>query len=161
MEDWSTGRHAVLRTIRKQNIRVLIDVKEYQTEFSEYVDTTFYSTDSLPRDKVGSRPVERNFRVSNLIWQIEMEPAEGWEPDWVAPVYAVVVVVSLLVAVASTWILVAKFRHEILLKSMLPRKVIKHLETGNKTFAENFDNVTIFFSGNAPTKFVDMVVSEY
>lgn len=54
-------------------------------------------------------------------------------------------VFSGLVSWLVTWILVAKYRHEKLLHSMLPRNVIKHLETGNRTYSHNYDCVTVFF----------------
>jgi class 3 adenylate cyclase len=59
--------------------------------------------------------------------------------------YAGFFIFSLSLASLVTWILVAKYRHEKLLRSMLPNNVINHLETGSRTYAESYDNVTIFF----------------
>ncbi|CAM9868613.1 unnamed protein product, partial [Ectocarpus fasciculatus] len=63
--------------------------------------------------------------------------------------YAVVIgffVVSLLLSALVSWILVAKYRHEKLLRSMFPGNVVEKLETGNESFAESYENVTLFFS---------------
>lgn len=144
--------HPVLDSIREQKIRVRLSVKKFNSLTSEYEGLTVYASDTLPESSVGNRPVDRHFRISNLVWTIEMEPSEGWEAVWVRYMYGVVCVVSLFISIAITGVLVASYRHEKLLRSMLPRKVIKHLEGGNKTkFAEQYESVTIFFSGNLAT----------
>ena len=143
---WATGEHTVLQNIRKQDIMLRISVADQmklQQDTSGEHETVVYTTVSAPNDK----PVTRNFLSANLEWTIEMQLAEGWKPKWVDLMYYVVFAVSVAASLVAAWLLVAKYRHERLLTSMLPPRVIEHLVSQKQSFAEHFDNVTIFFSG--------------
>lgn len=138
MSSWFSGSHVVLQNIRNQNIRARITVSESDSHEPE---TIVYETRQL------EHPVSRTFQLTNLVWRIEIEPAAGWEPKWIDCMYFVVFAVSVCVLLSTTWVLIAKYRHEQLLASMLPASVIRHLVTKNEPFAEHFEDVTIFFSG--------------
>ena len=77
-----------------------------------------------------------------------MELGGGWCGKWLVPVSVGVVGACAVIAVQHVIVLASRKRHEALLASMLPKKVIKHLAKakGPSRFAEGFDEVTIFFS---------------
>lgn len=105
-----------------------------------------FQTDEKVINEVGNRPIKRSFSISNLNIDIQISPNNGWTPDWTYPCIAFGGLVSLFISFLVMWILIAKQRHKLLLSSMLPRNVIHHLEKGNHTYSEEYENVTIFFS---------------
>ena len=105
-----------------------------------------YKTDENIVDVVGNRPIRRSFIFSNLNIDIQISANNGWTPSWTYPCVALAGLVSLFIGFLVMWILITKHRHKLLLASMLPRNVIRHLEKGNHTYSDEFNNVTIFFS---------------
>ncbi len=101
------------------------------------------SSPQLPRD-----PVTASIHKFNLVWVLEVAPEGGWEPRWRDPCLAAVVVGSCLVCCLVLWLLVTREKHTMLLRAMLPRKVIRRLQRGEQTVVEEFpEPVTILFSG--------------
>ncbi|GFR46778.1 hypothetical protein Agub_g8407 [Astrephomene gubernaculifera] len=93
------------------------------------------------------RPVSVDIRAYNLHWVLELEPEKGWWPTWVVPCTATVVLASAAVAALVLWLLASREQHRALLCSMLPRRVVKQLQSGACNVVESFqDPVTILFS---------------
>ncbi|KAG2424441.1 hypothetical protein HXX76_014494 [Chlamydomonas incerta] len=91
-------------------------------------------------------PVHMRLAVEGAVMDLYIEPAAGgWVPDWRDPLFAVVTVVSLFVALLLFVILISRRFHLRLLHAMLPKKVISTLRRGD-IFAESFETVTILFS---------------
>ncbi|KAG2490146.1 hypothetical protein HYH03_011450 [Edaphochlamys debaryana] len=93
-----------------------------------------------------SEPVIKSIEAFNLVWYLELSPSGGWYPPWVAPCVAAVVVGSVAVALLVLWLLLSRAQHDRLLRAMLPPKVIKQLQSGVTTIAQEYGNVTILFS---------------
>ncbi|GIL49522.1 hypothetical protein Vafri_5851 [Volvox africanus] len=92
-------------------------------------------------------PVSVSIRKFNLEWVLEVAPAGGWVPPWRDPCIAAVVVGSVVVSGLVLWVVVAQEKHNMLLRAMLPRKIILRLQRGEKTVVEEFfEPVTILFS---------------
>jgi hypothetical protein len=144
MGPWRTGEISVLEDLTKEGYVWSISVQQKMSKDDPYViiDSGIHTQDSKR-----NRPVTRSFDFGNLIVELKLAPEDGWEPTWTLPAYVAVCVVSLTSAIAAVCYMLSALRRELLLNSILPRKVIRHLASGNKSYAENFDVVTIFFSG--------------
>ncbi|KAG2425644.1 hypothetical protein HXX76_013489 [Chlamydomonas incerta] len=92
------------------------------------------------------KPMVRSISAYNLLWYLELEPVDGWVPAWRGPCIAAVVVGSVAVSLLVLWLLVSKEQHNRLLKAMLPGKVIKQLQDGESTVAQEYPAVTVLFS---------------
>lgn len=68
--------------------------------------TTVMSSLKLPGNEKNSEPV----KLFNAVWYISVEPSEGWDSLWRAPLQAVVVVVSFIMSILALTILV-NFEH--------------------------------------------------
>ncbi|PNH02291.1 Soluble guanylate cyclase gcy-31 [Tetrabaena socialis] len=91
-------------------------------------------------------PVAISISSLNLRWVLQVEPFAGWEPAWRAPCVAAVLLASAAVSLLVLWLLVSRERHDMLLCSMLPKRVIKQLHSG-RNVVENFPApVTVLFS---------------
>ncbi|GLI61438.1 hypothetical protein VaNZ11_003801 [Volvox africanus] len=92
-------------------------------------------------------PVTLTLRKYNLEWEFEVAPASGWAPSWRDPCIAAVVVGSVVVSALVLWLMLTRERHNLLLRAMLPRKVIQQLQKGRRTVVEEYhDPVTILFT---------------
>ncbi|EFJ42540.1 guanylyl and adenylyl cyclase family member, partial [Volvox carteri f. nagariensis] len=95
-----------------------------------------------PRD-----PVTLTFQKYNLQWVFEVAPAAGWVPAWRDPCLAAVIIGSVVVSSLVLWLLLTREKHNLLLRAMLPRKVIRQLQRGEQTVVEEYhDPVTILFT---------------
>ncbi|GIL49893.1 hypothetical protein Vafri_6202 [Volvox africanus] len=109
----------------------------------------FSSTDNAPESVLARKaspvcsPVVSD--VLGLVWQLCIAPQGGWKVDWEVPIQAMVVVCAFLVAVLVFAFMVSRERHQLLMKAMLPEKVIRRLTSG-RTYAQPFSSVTILFS---------------
>jgi hypothetical protein len=99
----------------------------------------------------GLEPQEGHFDTYNLAWEIIVAPKDGWIPAVVfIPSLAGSIVLSLLIS-ALTFVSFVKIeQHEFILNQMLPKRSIAYLALmksgSNHAFAEEFENVTVFFS---------------
>ena len=84
--------------------------------------------------------------VFNLQWELTIAPKIGWVPVWRDPVIASSVFLSCMISLLVYNFLLQKKKHSQLLKSMLPKKIIRHLQTSDNLFAEGFETVTIMFA---------------
>ncbi|KAG2453013.1 hypothetical protein HYH02_002349 [Chlamydomonas schloesseri] len=97
-------------------------------------------------DPPPAQPMVRSISAYNLLWYLEIAPVDGWVPAWRGPCIAAVVVGSAAVSLLVLWLLVSKEQHNRLLKAMLPGKVIKQLQEGESTVAQEYPAVTVLFS---------------
>ncbi|KAG2431564.1 hypothetical protein HXX76_009578 [Chlamydomonas incerta] len=88
-------------------------------------------------------PMRIAIKAYNLLWHLELAPADGWVPAWRGPCIAAVVVGSVAVSLLVLWLLVSKEQHNRLLKAMLPDQVIAQLQDGEGTVAQQYDDVTV------------------
>ncbi|GLC63945.1 hypothetical protein PLESTF_000101600 [Pleodorina starrii] len=77
---------------------------------------------------------------------LELSPAGGWVPHWRDACLVAVVIGSCAVSLLVLWLLVSREQHNRLLRAMLPRKVIRQLQSGAQSIAEHFGSVTVLFS---------------
>ncbi|KAG2485173.1 hypothetical protein HYH03_016063 [Edaphochlamys debaryana] len=78
-------------------------------------------------------PVEVVIRMQNVEWYLRAAPHDGWAPSWFAPMLAVVIVVSLAMAVLLFAVMVSRRQHQQLLEALLPREMIDDLRKDSNT----------------------------
>jgi len=115
-----------------------LSLDDYNSNVSGFV---IYS-----KGEIDSDPVVVDINYHNVKWHFELSPEGGWIPAWETPCIVFVVLSTLIFSLGHLRILCLKELHSKVLKSMLPEKAIKHLQTENSLFAEQFDTVTILFA---------------
>jgi hypothetical protein len=150
LRDWFDGTHPVLTSIsnHENDLEVTIEVVRKDYEYSGNTEYEIYSSGSMKYDNFGNNQVvRRHIKVDNLDLEIVISPRKGWTPVWAVPLFVVLFFLSMGVTFVAVGILITNYRHDLLLMSILPRKVIKHFTDGKTSYAENHECVTIFFSG--------------
>ena len=107
----------------------------------EYRNSVMYTSASAPLD-----PIVTEISHLNIHWILETWLSNGWYPQWYTPMIIAVCLVSFFLTLVATRLMVLHERHAVLIRSMLPEKVIHHLELGLGIYAENFDTVTVMFA---------------
>ncbi|KXZ53263.1 hypothetical protein GPECTOR_7g1157 [Gonium pectorale] len=126
--------------------RALAD-QGYRYRLRQVADNINHAATIAASDPLPLAPVSSTINKFNLVWVLEVAPAGGWEPKWRDPCIAAVVVGSFVVSTLVAWLLVAREKHDALLRAMLPRKVISQLQRGEATVVEEFpEPVTILFT---------------
>ncbi len=57
-----------------------------------------------------------------------MSPVGGWGVAWEQPLYAVVGVVSLLIAIGFSFLQISRFQNQMLLYSLVPKHLVAELK---------------------------------
>ena len=122
-------------------LKIAPDLKfdDYNSDFAGNIIYSNQETELLD-------PVRIHISILNLRWQLEISPRMGWSPVWYIPAIVAVTAATLLLAFVLLRILILTSRYEDMLLSMLPRKVVNHLQITDALFAENFDFVTVLFA---------------
>lgn len=102
--------------------------------------TVLASAGTLASDPVCAKAV-----VPQIPWELCVSPSGGWRPAWYGGLVALIVILSIAVSLLVLMMLVGRRQHLVLLQSMMPSKVIRHLQRG-EPFTESFANVTILFT---------------
>jgi hypothetical protein len=116
-----------------------LDPDDYNYKFS---GSLLYSSSS--KDPID--PIVTQISAYNIHWVLETWNSNGWEPDWLDSMLYVAVFSSLALTIILTRLMVLHERHSLLIHSMLPEKVVNHLELGGGTYAESFETVTVLFA---------------
>lgn len=130
---------------------------------NEYIYSLIVSNNLLDRGDIiidssednpnfhGMSALEDHFDTNNLSWEIVVVPRHGWvSNDMVIPAVIGSFVLSMVIALLFLITLVKIEQHEFILGQILPKRSLAHLAMNkhpdNHAFAEEFHNVTIFFS---------------
>jgi class 3 adenylate cyclase/sensor domain CHASE-containing protein len=90
-------------------------------------------------------PLSIEFPIMHNRWTMHVESANGWRPGWFVGVLIVVVLFNLMLTSILFALLVKRRQHIWLLESVLPSKVLTHIQRGEE-YAEYFRNCTVLFS---------------
>jgi len=88
-----------------------------------------------------SVPVE----TSNSVWNVKVGYIDGLRPPWLASAKVAVLILSVIISVMVLLIYAEKYKNQLLLYKMLPKKAIRKLNRG-QTVVDRYNMVTIFFS---------------
>ncbi|KAG2451651.1 hypothetical protein HYH02_003431 [Chlamydomonas schloesseri] len=104
------------------------------------------SSAKAPKD-----PVTAMVQLPNAQWEVAVAPEEGWNTNWYGGLLAGVIMLSLAVSSALLLALVSRRRHQQLLEAILPRSLIRELDTdGGPSLTMGHRRTTLQDIGETP-----------
>jgi len=113
----------------------------YNIDAVSQLKKTLLASPTLP----SANAIDASFSYFNLNWHLRLEPEKSWTPSWRDGMLAGVILISFFFSLLTLLFLIGYENQQVLLESILPTKVIRALERGER-FEEHFDNVAILFA---------------
>lgn len=89
--------------------------------------------------------ISTSVETANSVWNVKVGYVDGLRPPWLVSAKIAVLVLSSILSILVLLIHAEKYKNQLLLYKMLPKKAIKKLNRG-QTVVDRFGMVTIFFS---------------
>ena len=120
------------------------DTKTDENGNTQTIDVVLAESDNshiLASQETISAPVE----TANSVWNVKVGYVDGFSPPWLLSAKIAVLILSMILSILVLLIHAEKYKNQLLLYKMLPKKAINKLNRG-QTVVDRYGMVTIFFS---------------